>query len=144
MEILGQIRAVAEARQKAQQAKATYQKLFDEWCGDNAEIIENVAETRGEVNVAEAMLRLMALDIYKETGNKKPAPGVAIRLIKYLDYDPELAIEWAVAAKITQFLKLDKGTFERIALNMPLPFVEIREEPQATIARDLYKVDNAD
>ena len=86
---------------------------------------------------AEESLYDLALQVYAETGNKTPSPGVGIRVVTKLIYDAGVALLWATQHSIA--LKLDIPAFEKIAKASKPDFVELSEEPQATIATDLGK-----
>ena len=76
----------------------------------------------------------MTLAVFKETGNKKPAPEVGIREVDKLEYDPRQAYIWATGH--TMALKLDATIFEKIVKANPadFPFVTIEKVATATIA----------
>lgn len=82
----------------------------------------------------------LTLEAYDQTGDKKPAPGVGIRVTKSLVYDETQAREYCVT-NLVEALKLDKRIFEKYANGVsevkPLEFVTIKETPSATIATDL-------
>ncbi len=87
---------------------------------------------------AETELRTLALAEYERTGNKQPGPGVAIRVVTKLDYDPQEALAWAIKHLVA--LQLDRRVFESLAKTAAGPaFVVTISEPQATIASDLGK-----
>jgi hypothetical protein len=78
---------------------------------------------------------------YEATGSKTPAPGVGIRITKAVAYDAGKALLWAREYGLA--LTVDAKAFERIALASPilpgdpLAFVQVTEQPQATLAKDL-------
>ena len=100
-------------------------------------MLDEVAITAQFVSDYEAQLRALTLQAYAETGNKTPAPGVAVREVTKLSYNLQEALDWAIEHKMA--LKLDTPAFERIAKASPLPLVTVSQEPQATIASDLNK-----
>lgn len=108
------------------------------WDEEHQEDLIALKESQDAVAKAEAALREATLIAYKETGNKAPAPGVAVRKITVLDYAPSEALAWAVKHSLA--LTLDKKAFETIAKHGRVPFVRIGLEPQATITTDLEKV----
>ncbi len=132
-----QIKLVAEARQKAQQALAAKIASLKEWEETNKQLLFNVFLTAQFVNDYEAMLRVLTLQAYAETGNKTPALGVSVREVTKLSYNLQEALNWAIEHKMA--LKLDTPAFEKIAKASPLPLVTVSQEPQATIASDLNK-----
>lgn len=93
-------------------------------------------ETKKESTEAEAEVRKQALGVYEETGDKAPHPAVTIKMYTVLDYQEINALSYA-REHLPQALKLDKRTFETAAKVLDLGFVDIVQEPRATIARDL-------
>ena len=93
----------------------------------------NIQELRSEVNA-------LTLEAYEKTGEKKPAPGVGIKVGKKLVYREIDAFDYCQES-LPAALKLDTGKFEKYAKAVyevqPLDFVTIEEVPQATIAKDL-------
>jgi hypothetical protein len=70
-------------------------------------------ETYGrELKFEEDRLRELTRDAYADTGNKKPAEGVGIRVTKSLQYEDGLVKDWAVKNGHVIFLKLDTSGFE--------------------------------
>lgn len=133
-----QVKVVAKARRVKQEAIETYDEAFRRWCFENEDRIQAVAQAREKAAAAEVTLREMALDYYKNTGNKHPVSGVGIRIMQRLSYDKELALSWAKQHGLA--LQLDTTTFEKMARVTPPAFIEIIHEPQATIATDLETV----
>lgn len=73
--------------------------------------------------------------VYAETGAKKLAPGLGVRVSQILFYDQEQAFAWAQNHKLA--LQLDKKAFEKIAKADPPEFVFFEEKITPTIASDL-------
>jgi hypothetical protein len=108
----------------------------------NKGLIEEKCKLEIDCDDAERRLREMTIAAYRASGNKKPAPGVGIRMKKSLKYMESLARSWALKDG-HNFLKLDKEGFEAWAgaiLKMgqePPIQIDIVETPQATIAKEL-------
>ena len=89
---------------------------------------------------ADQEARARALEVYAAYQVKAPLDGVAIRIMRRVEYKPDEAHQWAWA-HAPNLLKLDTTKFERYALRVsditPVEGVEIIEYPQATIAREL-------
>jgi len=130
-----QIRVVAKARQKTAELMEERNILLKAWNYANQELFDNLTQAGAEVAGVEARLRELTLQVYAETGNKTPTPGVGVREITKLKYNNTVAFDWAVEHKIA--IKLDISAFEKIAKASPLDFVSISLEPQATIATHL-------
>jgi len=141
-ELREQINAVVEARGKARAANCQRVAEYNKWLESTQKLFDNEADTKFACVEAEAKLRDLALKAYAETGNKAVAPGVGIRELTKLDYDPKEAFKWALEHKIV--LKLDTPAFEKMAKMAPETrptFVTISQEPQATIATELARVE---
>lgn len=95
-----------------------------------------------EESEATMAVRKAGLAEFRETGNLAPAPGIKIRMMTRLEYDPEEARRWAMNHRMA--VKLDEREFEKLARATPanFDFVEVRQQPQVTIASDLGKVLN--
>ena len=96
----------------------------------------NLRQARLTQTDAETEVRKQALGIYEETGDKHPHPAVPIKMYTVLDYDDGEALDYA-REHLSKALKLIKRTFEKAAKVLELDFVTIRQEPRATIRRDL-------
>lgn len=103
----------------------------------NADTIREVEVARTEMASAEMETRLLAVQIYAETGSKQPHAGVGIRVTTKLAYSRAAALEWAQHHRIA--LALDTKAFEGLAKASPntFPIVTFTQEPTATIAADL-------
>src|SRR3990172_1982218 len=117
---------------KLRSALAAQQAFFE---AENAELLRSIAEATVAMSGHETVLRELTLAAYRETGDKKPWPGVAIRLNRALYYEAETALAWAKEHGLA--LALDVAAFKAIAKVQPLEFVRIEPEPVATIAQDL-------
>ena len=96
-------------------------------------------ETREALRVKaseiEDAVQAEALAVFAETGSKKPAPGVGIRVMTRKVYSEKNAIVWCrTYAPVCIKEALDKRAFEALS---PEDIVTIQEEPTATIAKDL-------
>jgi len=137
-ELLEQVKVVAEARQRALKALEAKNAARLKWESENRALLDEATLTAALVASEESKLRDLTLQAYHETGNKAPAPGVGVREVIRLDYDPKEALKWATEHQIA--LSLDKKSFEGFAKATPLEFVKVTQEPQAIIAQDLSKV----
>jgi len=143
MSLLTQVIEVNEARKRLAALNAEYEKVFRAWEERHAILLSDKLKAREELQAKEEALRQAAIQNYAETLDKHPAPGVSIRILKRLTYPEGVAIRWAMLSLQSVFLKLNKPKFEKhakaVAETIPLQFVKIEEEPQATIAIDLDK-----
>ena len=123
--------------ERAMQLKEAEAKLQDSPLWRQWELASGDFKTaKANVLSDEAMVREQALGIYKETGDKHPHPCIAIKMYTVLDYDDGTALDYA-RVYIPRAVKLVKSTFEKAAKVLELDFVVVRQEPRATIARDL-------
>jgi len=130
------ISGLAQARAEAAEAHARLVALMASTAISEAQADEHFAKER--VVDLEDAVRKAALEEYAKSGNKRPHPAVAMRINKRLRYDADAALEYCrknfnAAVKTV----LDAKVFEKVAPNLGLDFVQITEEPQATIASDL-------
>tara|TARA_Y100000310_G_scaffold252774_1_gene259498 strand:+ start:184 stop:651 length:468 start_codon:yes stop_codon:yes gene_type:complete len=89
---------------------------------------------------AEEALRTDAVIHFRETGDKHPVPGVGVNDVTTVEYEPLLALEWAIDKKMA--LSLNRPEFEKLAKASTTPpdFVVIRKEPRGQLAQDIGKV----
>jgi hypothetical protein len=127
----------AEARQRAADLRKQKDEAYVAWEEAHAELIAATRQAVEAVSEAEEKLRQLTLEAYQATGNKTPAPGVSIREVTRLSYDPKQALAWGFEHGLG--LKLDTAAFEKLAKIQPPPFVTVEQVPQATIAQDLSK-----
>ena len=137
-ELQKQINAVVEAREKARGANEARVTAYTKWLEKNQHLFDTEKLAMTACDAAESGLRILAVASYIETGEKAVAPGVGIRVMSRLNYENKDAIEWALEHKLA--LKLDTSAFEKIAKTSNLPFVDITEVPQATIATELNRI----
>ena len=116
-QLKAQIKVVAEARQNAHLASDAKTAARIEWENRNKPLFEIVTETALAASEAEARLRELTLQAYAETGMKVPTPGVGIREVTKLEYDPQDAFAWAIQHTIA--LKLDVIAFVKLAKVSP-------------------------
>ena len=138
-ELEKQINLVVEARKDNAYYNEAIRELKVVWEDYNKVILEEAAKQKEELTASEKALRELAVTTFVETGEKTVAPGIGIRVKQVLSYEPKEAMDWAVKHELA--LKLDSSAFEKIAKTSDLPFVIFTEEPTATIATELQKVE---
>lgn len=136
-ELDAKVSRVRELRLSISILKDMVDERRNRWEDENRELLDSIIAEGIRLREEEETLRAATLEAYRETGNKKPVPGVGIRIVKDLDYEECQAIEWAVEAGAENCLKLDKKNFEKAAEALALDFVTINSIPQATIAKEL-------
>jgi hypothetical protein len=85
---------------------------------------------------AEAELKVAALEVYRETGEKNPIDKVQVKMFKEIDYNLLEAETWC-RTFAPAMLTLNKKAFDKTAENFPDAPVKINEVPKATIGTDL-------
>ena len=126
------LRVVKEERKKLYELKLDEVKSLYE--KEQTEYLEADSQMRE----AEVQVRLVAVREYLETG-QKAFPGVQIKIIQEVQYDPAEALEWAIAYKIC--LNLNVKSFEGLALAGQVMECQVivNELPQGYIDADLSK-----
>ena len=134
------VRAVHLARQAQTDAKRRYDALLEVWQQEHSGLSAQIGAYTKAVLVAEEMLRRAAVAHYAATSDKRPTPGVQIKVFETLEYPPDLALDWAIEHKVG--LALDKKSFERhVNAESRLPeWVTRQEQPRVQIDADLSKV----
>lgn len=135
------LREKAIANLNAEQASQTAQNLLEaihQTPGWKAyeQALES-ARLAGEIQqVADAALRSEMLNYFTQTGDKKPTPGIEVRLFKRIQYDQQAAIDWARvnAPKLVE-TRLAKE-FDKVAVQLGAPVEEVYE-PRVVVATNL-------
>jgi hypothetical protein len=126
------LQSVITARQQYHIVHTQVQQLREAWASQYAPLLQNEALHKQTVHQVEATLRTLAIALYQSTERKAIAPGVKVRELTRLIYDPQEALTWAIAHQMA--LMLDVKAFEQLAKVTPLPFVTRTVEPQATLS----------
>lgn len=136
-ELEDQIRKVRDLRALHVSMKMGIDKKWAAYVKENEKLLTSEAACKKTLGEEESRLREFTLATYQETGNKKPAPGVGIRIVKVCEFDPTEAKKWAIEKGACLMLDetaykaaLTKGIFDC----MP---GTVKEVPQATIGKDL-------
>ncbi len=139
-QIILNLKNLALLRKKKDQFKVAFDNALKEFQDLNASLIEGKARNADEIDLVENQLREYALGEYKITGSKECTGGMGIRVMKKLEYDPVEAYKWAIHHEMA--LSLNRKEFEKIALMSGMEsykpqFVEIKDEPKATIPQEI-------
>jgi hypothetical protein len=126
------IQAVVAARMQYQAVHQQVQHLREAWATHYAPLLQDEALQKQAVRQAEEALRRLAIEMYQTTGSKELAPGVRVRELTRLTYDPQDALVWAIEHRLA--LTLDVKAFDQLARVTALPFVRYWVEPQATLS----------
>jgi len=140
--LLERVIELADLRARAAKSREQLRVRYEEFNRANAGLIENVKEQASAVDSAEVALRAVALERYDITKDKKPAPGVEIKMFKEYTIDEEAGLAWAKEKQLCLIpAKLDVAAIKKLATVQPLPFVLVDEVPKVTLAVDLSKLD---
>jgi hypothetical protein len=127
------LRQVIDARNRTRTLQTQVQALKQAFAEQHAEVLDAAAQSKQELLDAEATLRALALETFHRTWEKTVHPGIKIREVTRLTYDPHQALAWAIEHRMA--LALDVKAFEKIAKTVHLPCVQTTVEPQVTFAR---------
>jgi hypothetical protein len=132
-----QIATVREARIAFNAENGLLTALRAAFDKSNAEIIERVANLKKKMAEEEERLRDLTLAVYDVTGDKKPAPGVGIRVVQKVEFDEDKALVWAKDHRVC--LSLNEKAFKALAKTQwdPTMPCKVVETPQATISDNL-------
>lgn len=130
---------VLALREEMLLAQARLRASREAWEAANAELVKDVSQLTTQLTIEEKQLRWLAVKVFWDTGNKRPAPGVSIRESTDLEYSQTDALAWAKKHDLA--LALDKKAFEKIvdAMQDRPRFVCVIPVVTATIATDLAK-----
>ena len=97
----------------------------------------NIGKAQSLVSDIDAKLRQAAIDLYNETGEKKPHPALVVKIYTVLNYESAKALEYC-RQHLPGALSFNKAKFEKVAMVAELDFVEIDDDdPRPSIASDL-------
>lgn len=138
--LLERVRALAEARRALVSRQADYaiaQRRFEDATRD---LRLAMNQAKDAVAAAEVTVRALAAEEYMLTGEKKPAPGIEIKLRATYQIDEQTGLAWAKEKGLCLIPEsLDVAAVKKMASVTPLPFVTVTHEPQPQIATDLDK-----
>jgi len=147
-DLKAQIYQVRRRREVVADQKEALDMRMRDWEIENEMLLTAQKEEKAALLVAENTLRELTLAAYQaDPNNKKPAPGVGIKLIKQVEYDPIFALQWAKDQGVA--LKLDASAFEKAVLafseadreNLGLNEISnVWERPTATISKNLEEI----
>lgn len=143
--LLERIIQLADLRKRAARSREQLRLRTEEFQRANAGLIATDREYAAAVDSAEVALRAVAVDEYRRTKERKPAPGLEIKLFKEYAIDEVAGLAWAKEKDLCLIpATLDLAAIKKLATVQPLAFVRISEVPKVTIATDLSKLDLKD
>jgi len=150
MNINDAITNLAQSRRELDDERSAWDALQDEIndrFGDRVAMIDKqLRDAKSKVAEGESVVRTTALAMF-DGEDKHPHAAVTIKVYTVVEYNPDAAKEFAIRF-MQDALQLDKRTFEKntkVLMDMDLgevtgalsSIVTIRDDPRATIARDL-------
>ena len=136
--IMGQLALLRAMRETMEGMVATKTTSFHRWEEENSELLKSLRSTAIMVGYLEAEIRAAGIQAYRETGNKRPFPGVEVGVFEVLSYEDADALLWAQTHQVA--LSLDRRVFEALArgpVGTQMKFLVKSEEPHAQIAKDI-------
>lgn len=128
-----------QERVRLADASADYEQRKKDFEEMNKDLIEKIEKSNEIISKLQDEIRSMAVDEYTKTGSKHFDGGVDIRVVTKYKYDEDAALSWAKEHDMC--LKLDKHGIKKVAKSGQVSFVEVVEEPIATIPTDIKFVD---
>lgn len=138
------LKKLRDARAKAAAFKAELTAKQAEFAKSVATLVASLKAETEAVSALDETARLLAVAHFQATKEKKPTPGIEVKLGETMDFDHAQAFAWATAKGMCITPPaLDVDAFMAVAEAMrktePLPFVTFTETPKAQIAKDLDK-----
>lgn len=135
------LKALAVAREQQASYKSIAAKIIEEAkASENYQYAAQAAEREGAlIETLSAEIKTRALAIYSATSEKKPFPGVTVKVFKNFVIQNQEAMEKWVETNLAAAVKrvFDMKVIETFAKSNPIPGTEIQEEPRAEIASKL-------
>lgn len=130
--------ALAPKRQAVDEAIAALEKQYED---ENFNLLLLKKEAEESAASYDAQLRQMAVDYFKETGEKRLDADCSVRVNTKYDYDNTAAVAWAeINAPVLIIKTVDKKAFESLPSTPDLAFVEKIETVTAVIAKEFTDV----
>lgn len=140
--LLERVIQLADLRDRAARSCALLQLRTEEFQRANAGLIKNLKERSAAADAAEIALRAVAAEEYERTKERKPAPGIEIKLYKQYDINEVAGLAWAKEKDLCLIpASLDVAAIKKLATVQALSFVMVSEIAKVTIATDLSKLD---
>lgn len=140
MDLLIRVSDLAALRRVAAEKKQALAEKQAAFNAEHAVEIETVKLTAQAVEGAEVAVRAVADAEYAKTKETALCPGIGVRMLSVVRYNPADAFAWGKKAETAIIPEqLDVKAFEKAAKALKLAFVTYDTVPQITIASDLDK-----
>lgn len=138
------LRKLADLRDEFSKIDGELEASRKAWLEENSELILKRSAIDDQIKTEEEFIRRDAVTEFTVTGNKKPAPGLQIKIVEKLEYPEDKAVKWAIENNAPGILKIAKAKFDKAmkgdaAKGTVQLFVKMTKEPQAQISTDLRK-----
>lgn len=141
-DMVSELAKLRNERDKLQHQKTEMTNAFFE-SQPYTNTIDKLNDVENKTKEIEDRLRELQIIRYKYDNNKSIHPALGVRVYKILKYPELSAITWCIKSDFLAGIQLNKRMFEKharaVLQTMPLEFVQVVEEPSATIATDLTK-----
>lgn len=139
--LLEAVENLAEARANVATLKAEFEVIEQVFLKENEARLQAIKLGALAVEVAESAVRALADLSYKaDPTNRKPAPGVEIKIVKTYEVDSAAGLAWAKEKQLCLIPEaLDLAAVKKLATVQALPFVTVTETGKAFVAADLAK-----
>lgn len=138
--LIDRVRDLSAKRSDALRVAAELKVRREAFDRENEALIRLAKEAAFIAHESETALRAVVLELYEKNGDRRPAPGVEVKLFKDYTINEEQGLEWAKQKDICLIpARLDVDAIKKLASVTPLPFVLVEELPKVQIATDLEK-----
>jgi hypothetical protein len=136
-ELLAATERLARLRALETLRREQLKRAMDRFETEHATLLADAKSLNGEVHAAEEAVRAIAVQVFRATQDRHPAPGIGIRVTQHVEItDPGAAFSWAREKDMA--LKLDEAAIKKIATTgTTILGVQVTPTPEATIAKDL-------
>ena len=138
--LIDRVRALATDRSTLATLQAEMKAKQEAFENETRELRTKINQAKDDVVAGEIIVRTRGIELYSATQDKKPVPGVEIKLKKSYTVDQAAGLAWAIAKDMCLIpASLNVEAVKKLASVQPLPFVTVVDEPTVQIATDLAK-----
>jgi len=133
-----EIKKIEELKKQIEESnilKARWNKLQEQFKEANFSLLENIKTSNDNIEHSKDIIKIEALEQYKQTNIKKMYGGIGIRTVTKYNYDKKEALEWSKEHGIC--LSLDEKQFKQIAKIQNVPFVKMEVLDTVTFPKEI-------
>jgi hypothetical protein len=139
--LMDRVRALAADRSTLSTLQAEMKAKQEAFENETRELRTKINQVKDDVAAGEMIVRTRGIEVYAATQDKKPVPGIEIKLKKAYAVDQAAGLAWAIEKDMCLTpATLNVEAVKKLATVQPLPFVTVTEEPSVQISTDLAKV----